>query len=293
MSGHAAVALWLAGACLASARSGDDSGAVVIHKDVEIRTAATGPALSLPQPRPDRAVVDEVVDSLKVMRQEHSARAATVPGSAQKLSRPYPQAPYLVFSPRAVTAPYDLWTFEVIGHGNEILWRQDGTGMVREPLEWDGSGPAGDDVVRIGRTYFFRFTGRRGPESFLLTSEPVAFKSLALREFLGGARLEVANDELFTPGAAALKPGAADYLRPLSDRLRRLETKEGYTLEFYQAKPESALAGKRAAALRHWLADALLINAGRVHVKPLTLGTRGDVTACRLPAEKGDTIRND
>lgn len=288
MSGHALVALWLAGGCLAATRSGDD-----LSQDVEIRAAATGPALSLPQPRPDRAVVDEVVDSLKVMSQEHSARAATVPGSSQRLSRPYPEAPYLSFSPRAVTAPYDLWTFEVVVGGNEVLWRQDGTGKVREPLEWDGSGPAGDEAVRVGPTYFFRFTGRRGPESFLLTSEPVVFKSLALREFLGGARLEVANDELFAPGSAALKPGAADYLRPLSDRLRRLEIKDAYELELYQANPDSALAGSRAAALRRWLADALLVNAGRVEVKRLTLGERGDVTACRLAAEKGDTIRSD
>jgi hypothetical protein len=264
-------------------------GRAVIKQDIQIKGASGGPAMGLPAPGADRAVVDEVVGSLKIMSQEHSARAGSVqvPGG-EKLSRPFPDAPYLVFSPRAVTAPYDLWTFEVIEGRLETLMRQDGTGKVMEPIGWDGAGPAGDDAVRVGKTYFFRFTGRRGPESFVLTSEPVTLKSLALKEYLGGTRLEVANAELFD--GAKLKKGAADYLRVMADRLRRVQSQDAYKLQLYQAQPDAPLAKRRAAALVKWLADALLVNAARIQVTRLTTGARGDVTACLLPADRGDTF---
>lgn len=273
----------------AAAQDDGKAGRAVITQDIKITGAAAGPALPLPQPGADPAVVEEVVGSLKIMSQDHAARApsVSVPGS-EKLSRPFPESPYLVFSPRSVAAPYDLWTFEVIEGNLETLMRQDGTGRVMEPIEWDGTGPSGDDAVRVGKTYFFRFTGRRGPERFVLTSEPVTLKSLALREYLGGTRLEVANAELFE--GAALKKSAGEYLRVMADRMRRVENKDAYKLQLFAAAPESPLAKKRAAALVKWLADALLVNAARVQVTRLSAGARGDITACVLPADRGDTI---
>jgi hypothetical protein len=228
------------------------------------------------------------------MSREHAARAASVqvPGS-EKLKKPFPEAPYLAFSPRSVTAPYDLWTFEVIEGPAEVLMRQDGTGKVVEPLEWDGAGPSGQDAIRVGRTYYFRFTGRRGPESFVLTSEPVTLTSLALRDYLGGGRLEVSNDELFVRGKAKLKPEAARYLRPVADRLRRLPSAEPYRLELCHAKPGSALAKDRADALKRWFAEALLINAARVVVALRSDAERGDVAAWVLPADQGEVLREE
>jgi len=267
----------------------EPQGKAVIKQDIAIKGASAGPALPLPAPGADRAVVDEVVDSLKIMSQDHAARAASVQGpGAEKLRRPFPEAPYLVFSPRTVSAPYDLWTFEVVEAPMETLMRQDGTGRVVEPIEWDGSGPSGDEAVRVGQTYFFRFTGRRGPESFVVTSEPVRLKSLALRDFLGSTRLEVSNSELFD--GAKLSKGSGDYLRVVADRLRRVSTKEPYKLQIYSSSPESERARRRAEALRAWLADALLVNAARVQVTRLNAGPRGEITVCNLPADKGDTI---
>jgi hypothetical protein len=280
----------------ASGASADEAqgGRAVIKQDISIKGGASGPVLPIPKPGPDRAVVDETIDSLKIMSREHAARAASVrvPGS-EKLSRPFPGAPYLVFSPRSVSAPYDLWTFEVIEGPTETLMRQDGTGKVVEPIEWDGSGPAGDDAVRVGRTYFFRFTGRRGPESFILTSEPVTLKSLAVREYLGGTRLEVSNAEVWQDKKARLKPGAEKYLAPMADRMRRLASKENYKVELHQPQPESALAKDRADALRRWFAEALLINAARVTVSVQGDTTRGSITASLLPADRGEAIRDE
>jgi hypothetical protein len=274
-----------------SGRARDQAqGKAVITQDIAIKGAGAGPSLPLPAPGADRAVVDEVVDSLKIMSQDHAARAASVqvPG-AEKLSRPFPEAPYLTFSPRSVSARYDLWTFEVVEAPLETLMRQDGTGRVVEPIEWDGSGPAGDEAVRVGKTYFFRFTGRRGPESFVVTSEPVRLKSLALRDFLGATRLEVANSELFDGGT--LSKASAEYLRVMADRMRRVGGNEPYKLQLYTPQPESREAKQRAAALKAWFADALLINAARVQVAVFTAGARGEVTVCLLPADRGDTIR--
>lgn len=274
------------------AAAADDSGKAVITQDISIKAKSAGPALPLPRPGPDKAVVDEVVGSLKIMSTDHSVRAASVeiPGSAKKLARPFPEAPYLTFSPRAVTAPYDLWTFEVL-EGAETIYRQDGTGKVVETLEWDGTGASGEEAARVGKTYMFRFTGRRGPERFVLTSEPARLKSLAVREYLGGTRLEVSNEELFEKGQGKLSAGAGEYLRPMADRLRRLSLKDDYKLELRQADPDGALAQARAKALRKFFADSLLINAGRIQVERLGYGNRGDVTAALLPADKGDTIR--
>lgn len=266
----------------------------VIKQEISIKGGPAGQAMPLPPPGPERPVVDEVIDSLKIMNKTHAARAASVqvPGS-EKLARPFPGAPYLVFSPRSVSAPYDLWTFEVVEGANEVLMRQDGTGKVVEPIEWDGTGPSGEDAVRVGRSYFFRFTGRRGPESFVLTSEPVRLKSLALREYLGGTRLEAANAELWVPKKAKLRPDAAEkFLRPMADRLRRLASAEPYKLELRHPAPSTALAKDRADALRRWFADALLINAGRVVVSVHSEALRGDVTACLLPADRGETLQD-
>jgi hypothetical protein len=286
---HALALLWLAGG--GRAVSAEEAKAV-IREDISVRAKPSGAAVAPPAPRPDRAVVDEVIDSLDVMRARHSVAVAGVKlPSAAKLTRPFPGAPYVSFSPKTVTAPYDLWTFEVLDGDGQVLMRQDGTGRVVEPIEWDGSGPSSEEAVRVGGTYSFRFTGRRGPDAFVVTSEPARLRSLATREYLGGTRLEVGNEELFEAGKPKLGAAAKDYLGVVADRLRRIPPREGYRLQLRQRDPKSALSAKRAAALRRWLADALVVNPALVRVEILGEGARGDVTACLLPADKGDTFR--
>lgn len=279
---------------LSAALAAEEKGTAVIKEDISVRARGAGPALPLPAPKADRAVVDEVVGSLKIMRKEHAVSASDVdmPGS-EKLSQPFPGSPYLTFWPRSVTTPYDLWTFEVVDGAGQTLWRQDGTGRVVEPLEWDGGGPSGEDAVRVGGSYHLRFTGRHGAETFTVATKPAALKSLATREFLGGTRLEVGNDELFESGAARFKAGADKYLRVMADRLRRLPPKGGYRLELRGPKPEGETARRRADALRKWFADQLVINAALVRVETAALGERGDVTACLLPADKGDAFHQE
>lgn len=282
----------LAAAAAAAGRS--DEGLAqqgAIREDVSVQAPAAGPALALPQPGPDRAVVDEVVGSLRVLSEDHRARVADVRvPAAERLSRPFPEAPYIVFSPRLVTAPYDVWTFQVLDSQGRELLSQQGTGRVVEPIEWDGSGPSGDDAVRTGESYWFRFTGQRGPASFVVASEPARLASLTLRGLLGGERLEAQTSLLFDEGRAQLKKGAAVYLTALADRMARVAPKDGYTLELRQRSPGSELAKARAKALQTWLAEKLLVNAALVRVARLEPGTRGEVLACALPAEKGDVI---
>jgi hypothetical protein len=293
MTAPALALLWLAGGGRSVTAEGQPADAkAVIREDISVRAKPTGAAVALPTPRPETAVVDEVIDSLDLMKSRHSVAVAGVklPRSA-KLSRPFPGAPYIEFSPKMVSAPYDLWTFEVLDGEGQLLMRQDGTGRVVEPLEWDGSGPTSDEAVLVGGSYHFRFTGRRGPDAFVVTSEPALLRSLATREYLGGTRLEVSNEELFAPGEAKLGPRAAQYLNVIADRLRRIPPRDGYRLQLRQKDPKTDLSTQRAAALRRWLSDALVVNADLVRVEILGPGARGDVTACLLPADKGDAIR--
>ncbi len=280
-----------AGAVRADDSRGEAGQAPALREDVSVRATGSGPGVALPPPGPGRAVVDEVVGSLRVIQQDPSAKAADVRVPApSRLSAPFPEPPYLVFSPRLISAPYEVWSFETLDGQGRSLFRQDGTGRVVDPIEWDGSGPSGDDAVRTGESYWFRFTGRRGPASFIVASEPARLSSLALRGLLGGARLEVETSALFQPGSGKLQKDAARYLAALADRMGRVAPKDGYALELRQRQPDSALAKARAKALEAWLSERLLVNAALVRVARLAPNDRGEILACTLPAEKGDVI---
>ena len=283
--------LAFAAACEAASQK---EGKAVITEDIAVRARGGAAALPLPAPGAGPAVADEVAQSLRIMTSRHAVRASgsALPGAAARLARPFPGPPFLAFSPRSVSAPYDLWAFEVVMDGHEVLWRQEGTGRVVEPIEWDGTGPSGDDAVRVGRSYSYRFVGRQGADAFTLASDPVVLNSLALRELLGGMKLEVANDVLFKPKSAEFADGASDYLRELADRLRRAAAPQtGYALELRSTEPGAALTAKRAKALRQRMADELVINSALVKIETLSTGVRGDVTSVRLAAERGETIR--
>ena len=276
----------------AQAARADTDDKAAIRQDVSIRSKGAGPVLRLPPPGPDKAVVGEVIASLDIMRRDHSLRASPLAASglSKRLNRPFPVPPFLSFSPHSVNAPYDTWVFEVISKG-ELIWRQDGAGRVEERLDWDGTGTAGEFSARVDQTYYFRFTGRRGAETFSVVSDPVTLKSLAFRETLGAMRLEVASRHLFKAATGAFSPTAGDFLKPLGDRLRRAGGSLPYKLEVYDSSGEAATAKKKASALRRWFADYLVINPAQIEVDVVTSAGRGEAVACILPAERGEKFK--
>lgn len=289
-----AALLFLAAAIAAQALPKEEESAPPhIREEVTVRSkASAGPGAQVPPPRADKAVVDQVIRSLDVYKSRHEASPAQVrlPGAA-RLSRPFPEPPYLVFSPRAVAVPYESWVFEVL-QGSELVWRTEGQGRLKERLEWDGSDSSGASAARLEKAYHFRFTGKSGGERFILTSEPVSLKSLVRREYLGDVHLEVANSALFTPGKASFKDGAMDYLTVLGERMRRANL-EGrpYRFLLYSSGPSAPLAQSRAENLRRHFSKSLVINPGKIQVDILAAADRGETMACVLPPEKGASIR--
>lgn len=267
-----------------------------ISQEISIKAeGVAGPSIQVPRPRPDKEVVDEVVRSLDLYKGEHKGEAPglTVPAGSRRLSRPFPEAPYLVFNPSAVQAPYDSWIFEVVS-GAEVVWRTEGAGRIKEPIEWDGTGSAGDTVIRVEKAYRFRFTGKNGPAEFAIASEPVTLKSLSYREYLGETRLEVATSALFARGKAAFGAGSDEFLAVIADRLRRVDAVGSpYRFLLYDAAPKAELARARARKLKDYFSKLLLINPKLVEIDVLTAGARGESAVCVLPVEKGSAIRND
>jgi len=106
-----------------------DDGAAS-SQDITIKgKGPRGPEVQLPTPRPEKAVVDEVIGSLELVTGEHRTPLPKVKlaGGSMRLQRPFPAPPYLVFSPKTFAGPWDRWTFEAMS-GDKALWRLDGTG---------------------------------------------------------------------------------------------------------------------------------------------------------------------
>lgn len=262
--------------------------------EVSVRSAApVGPAVQVPPPRADRIIVDEVIRTLDLGRSAPlSQQAATgrVPAANKRLSRPFPEAPFLTLSPGTIDAVYDGWSFEVL-IGNEVAWKTEGPGELREAVEWDGAGAADDIAVRVDAPYSFRFIGRGDGAPIVLVSEPVAVKSLMHRDYLGTTHLEVSTALLFEKGTASFSLEAGAYLVALAERMRRATMGgEPYKFTLYEEKPASPLAQKRASAVRRHFSKELLITLDRVQVETLTAGRRGRALVCVLPPEKGDTF---
>lgn len=264
-----------------------------IKEEISIKGKGTvGPPVQVPPPGPDKEVVGEVIRSLDIYKKEHKGGApALKPAGVSRLSRPFPEPPFLIFSPRTVAVPYDGWVFEVL-QGGEVVWRAQGEGRLKERIEWDGSGSSGESSAQAGKSYHFRFTGKSGASEFILTSEPVALKSLAYEEVMGGTRLEAANSALFEEGKSSLKSSAEEYLSAMGERLRRVGIgDQPYRFVLYQARPRGRLARERAESLRKYFSQYLFINPKRIEVDVLPVAERGDSTACVLPLEKGSSIR--
>ena len=274
-------------------KKGDDTGV----QEITIKGKGPGgPPVRLPAVGPDAAVADEVAQSLQILRVEHKPPSPElrVPGGpAKRLSRPFPEPPFLTFNPKIYSQPYERWVFEVF-EGERAMSRRSGHGRASEIIDWDGTDDAGRIAARVGQAYHFRFTGVQGGEELSLTSEVVGLNSLLYRESLGDVHMEVGVPMLFATGKAALLESAAPYLRALSDRLRRLNPALGpLRLTLFQREPRGRLAMRRAKAVKAFLLKSLIVHASRLEIDLSEPSDRGEILAAVLPPDGGAVIRND
>lgn len=267
-----------------------------MSQNITVVGRAAVPALAVPPPSPSKPVVDEVLQSLALGRGEGPAgpEVVRVTPETARLERPFPESPFLALSPENIRALYDSWTFEVRSDNGEIATRSEGVSILRDSIDWDGSGPDGRLVLTAGRRYHYRFTGRRGGREFVIESDPVLIRSFTRREYAGETRLEAAIEEIFTDGKASYATGASRYLDAMADALRAGDARADgtYKFELYTKEPRGKLAAARAKALAKTFGRALLVEPKRVIVSPMPV-ERGEALAAFVPPAKGPRIGNE
>jgi hypothetical protein len=287
------VALLFAASAFAA---GADSGKSEISQDITVVGKAAAPALAVPPPSPSKPVVDEVLRSLALGRGAGPSAPEIVRVSPEtsRLERPFPEPPFLALSPENIRAQYDAWTFDIRSDDGEIATRSEGVGVLREGVDWDGTGPDGRLAIAPGRRYHYRFTGRRGGREFLIESDPVLLQSFTRREYAGETRLEVAIDEIFPDGKSSYATGAERYLDRMADSLRAGDARADgtYRFELCMKDPRGKLAKARVKALVTTFAAALLIEPKRVTISALPV-ERGAALAAFIPPSKGARLGNE
>ena len=267
-----------------------------MSQNITVVGKAAAPNLAVPPPSPSKPVVDEVLQSLALGRGAAAPSAETVHVSPEttRLEHPFPEAPFLALSPENIRALYDSWTFEIRSDDGEIATRSEGVSILRESIDWDGSGPDGRLVIAAGRRYHYRFTGRRGGREFAIESDPVLIRSFTRREYAGETRLEAAIEEIFSDEKASYATGAERYLEGMAEALRAGDARADgtYKLELYSKQPRGKLAAARAKALAKTLGKALLVEPARIKVQPMP-AERGEALAAFVPPSKGARIGNE
>jgi hypothetical protein len=286
--------LLLAAAALAAAPA--SKGKEEMSQNITVVGKAAAPSLSVPPPSSSKPVVDEVLQSLTLGRGAGPAGPETVHVTPEttRLERPFPEAPFLALSPENIRALYDAWTFEVRSDDGEIATRSEGVSILRESIDWDGSGPDGRLVLAAGRRYHYRFTGRRGGREFAIESDPVTIKSFTRREYAGETRLEAAIDEIFPDDKSTYATGAERYLDRMADALRAGEARADgtYKFELYTRQPRGKLAAARMKALAKTFASALLVDRKRVKISPMPV-ERAEAFAAFVPPSRGARLGNE
>jgi hypothetical protein len=267
-----------------------------ISSDITVHSKAVGPALAVPPPTATRPVIDEVLDSLSLGRGDAASGPETVRVEADtaRVSGLFPQPPFLAFTPARVRARYDDWTFQVLDE-EKAVWSVGGVGPARDDLSWDGRGTDGRLAAAGGRSYRYRFTGRRGGKSFAVESDPVTLRSFSDREYQGETRLEVDAALLFAEGKATLLESAERYLAEIAARLAAADAREdgSYRCEYYAAAPSTGLARARAKAFAAALAADLKTAADNVNVSALPAERGGESFAAFVPVSRGPALRNE
>jgi hypothetical protein len=266
-----------------------------LSQDITIKArAAAAAGVQVVPPTASQPVIDEVLRSLSLGRDTRAPTAERIRtgGDASRYARPFPEPPFLVMSPANIVALYDEWSFEVLDDSGEIAWQSNGVGMLNEKIDWDGGGPDGRLAVVAGRSYHYRFTGRRAQRTFVIDSDPVPLKSFTHREYAGETRLEAELGLFFEDGKTALAKDAGLWIDALGSRLRAGEprTDGNYKIELAMKDARGKLAPARAKALRKALAQSLVVAPERVVVSLLP-AARGEAVAAFLPPSKGATLR--
>ncbi len=270
------------------------AGETVISQSITIRAKSSGPSVSVPPPSPTPPVVDEVLGSLSLGRGAAPAppeRVRVAPDAA-RLDAPFPAPPFLALSPENIRALYDAWTFEVLDSRGNAVRRRRGVGRLRGALVWDGNADDGLLALAPGRSYRYRFTGRRGGRAFVVESEPARIGSFSRTDFSGETRLEAAADLVFVPGSARFSPAAGRYLDAMTAALRAAGPRQDgtYRLELDAASPRGRLARSRAAALAARLAASIPDDLARVKVA-VVRAARAPAVAALVPPAAGPALR--
>ena len=266
-----------------------------LSQDMTITARAAGGAgVQVAPPTASKPVIDEVLRSLSLGRGARAPAAERIRtgGDVARFRRPFPEPPFLALSPANIVAVYDEWTFEVLDNEGDIVWKSDGVGMLSEKIDWDGGGPNGRLAVVAGRSYHYRFTGRRAGRAFVVESDPVPLKSFTHREYAGETRLEADLALIFEDGKADFTKEAGAWIDAFASRLRLGEPRAdgNYKLELAVKEVRAKLTQARAKALGRRLAKALLVAPVRV-VVGLMPATRGEAVSAFLPPSKGPALR--
>lgn len=266
-----------------------------LSQDITIKSRAAGSAgVQVAPPTASKPVIDEVLRSLSLGRGKTAPAAERIRtgGDNARFNRPYPEPPFLALSPANIVAVYDEWEFVVADNEGDIVWKSDGVGMLNENIDWDGGGPDGRLTVVAGRSYHYRFTGRRAGRAFVIECEPVPLKSFTHREYAGETRLEADASLIFEDGKATFTKDSGVWLDALASRLRLGEPRSdgNYRLELSAKDVRSKVTLARAKALGRRLAKALVVMPERVVVS-LMPASRGEAVSAFLPPSKGAALR--
>ncbi|MCM2304823.1 MAG: hypothetical protein NDJ72_08985 [Elusimicrobia bacterium] len=266
-----------------------------LSQDMTIKARAAGTAgVQVAPPTASKPVIDEVLRSLSLGRGAGAPAAERIRtgGDVARFQRPFPEPPFLALSPANIVAVYDEWTFEIHDNEGDIVWKSDGVGMLNEKVDWDGGGPDGRLAVVAGRSYRYRFTGRRAGRSFVVESDPVPLKSFTHREYAGETRLEADAALFFEDGKAGFTKESGAWIDALAGRLRLGEPRPdgNYKVELAAKDVRGKVTRDRAKALAKRLAKSLLVAPERVVVS-LMPATRGEAVSAFLPPSKGPALR--
>ncbi len=277
------------------ANSADDTAKSSLSQDITVKSRAAGATgVQVAPPTASKPVIDEVLRSLSLGRGAvaPALERIRVVGENARLAKPFPKQPFLALSPANIAAVYDEWVFEVLDNEGDIVWKSDGVGSLQEKLYWDGTGPDSRLCLIAGRSYHYRFTGRRAGRAFIIESEPVALKSFTYHEYAGETRLEADLALFFAEGKAVLAKDGGPWLEALAGRLRQGEPRAdgNYKVEFYAKNLRSKTTLSRVKALSLRLSKVLLVAPERVVVS-LIFATRGEAVAAFLPPAKGGALQ--
>lgn len=266
-----------------------------LSQDITVKSrAAEAVGVQIAPPTASKPVIDEVLRSLALGRGAHAPAAERIRagGDNARFARPFPEPPFLALSPANIVAVYDVWVFEILDDEGDLVWKSDGVGMLNEKVDWDGDGPDGRLAVVAGRSYHYRFTGRRAGRAFVIESDPVPLKSFTHREYAGETRLEGDAALFFENGKAEMTKDAGLWVDALGSRLRLGEPRAdgNYKVELSAKDIRGKIAKARAKTLTKRLAKSLVVAPERVIVS-LMPAARGEAVSAFLPPSKGAALR--